>query len=585
MNRTHWSLPGYVEEQELGSGAQGRVVLARHESSGHPVAVKYLAPALLGNPRARETFRSEAELLKRVTDPHVTRLFDYIETAEGAAIVMEAVPGSSLRRALDERDEPLAPEAALTLLKGSLLGLAAAHAVGVVHRDYKPANVLVLPDGQSKLIDFGIAVFTGQGDGNGTPFYMAPEQWAGRPASPATDLYAATCVFFECITGTRPYSGPTIDALRSQHLQMPPPTGRAPEPLRPLIAWGLAKDPVQRAWSATDFVARLEAVAVQSYGSDWERRGLLALGGLAAALGTVVPLAVLGSAMLAPGIATTSVAAGGATSTAGQSAAAAGSQAGAASGKGILAKIGGGKAAAAIGGTGAAAVAATVFLWPTPERMGGQAGASYRMYFTRPGVVLDNASIPDGAVKAGPMIDLAIVVSPARAKLGTKIKLTTHENATSPWGLEYRGPSDFRCHAPNSTKGDAYHQSYSIAFSNDSQQDEKLGHAWLYRFRKDKPPSFPPNNPIHFTGPKQRNQKDSVYDNALCAWRHVSDTVTEIILPHKGPKPGRYQISPNNPVGIFSVQAQIGRDFKYVSPSSVGARVEGSLPVIEILAS
>lgn len=78
----------------------------------------------------------------------------------------------------------MAPEAALTVLKGSLLGLAAAHAVGVVHRDYKPANVVVQPDGTSKLIDFGIAVLTGQGSRAGTPAYMAPEQWQGGPASP-----------------------------------------------------------------------------------------------------------------------------------------------------------------------------------------------------------------------------------------------------------------------------------------------------------------------------------------------------------------------------------------------------------------
>ncbi|WP_205718032.1 protein kinase domain-containing protein, partial [Actinomadura soli] len=117
-------LPGYVELAELGTGAQGEVVLARHESGGGPVAIKYLATGLLGDPAARSTFRDEAVMLKRVNDPHVARLLDYLESPWGAAIILEAVPGRSLRRILDEHDGPLAPEAALATLKGSLLGLA-----------------------------------------------------------------------------------------------------------------------------------------------------------------------------------------------------------------------------------------------------------------------------------------------------------------------------------------------------------------------------------------------------------------------------------------------------------------------------
>jgi serine/threonine protein kinase len=111
------------------------------------VAIKYLAPALLGDPRHKAMFRDEVNMLVRVADPHVARLYEYVGTPEGAAIVMEAVNGVSLREVL--RHGPMAPEAALVVLKGSLLGLAAAHAVRVVHRDYKPANVLVEGNGNS----------------------------------------------------------------------------------------------------------------------------------------------------------------------------------------------------------------------------------------------------------------------------------------------------------------------------------------------------------------------------------------------------------------------------------------------------
>lgn len=152
-----WGVPGYAESLELGSGASGRVVLAVHEETGVPVAVKYLSESLRTRPGFVREFRAEARLLGGLDSPYVTGLYEYVESPDGAAIVMELVDGVSLRTLLT-RESPLDPEAALVILKGSLLGLADAHRVGVVHRDYKPANVLVVPDGSSKLVDFGIAV-------------------------------------------------------------------------------------------------------------------------------------------------------------------------------------------------------------------------------------------------------------------------------------------------------------------------------------------------------------------------------------------------------------------------------------------
>jgi serine/threonine-protein kinase len=104
---------------------------------------------------------------------------------------MELVDGVSLHEMIT-RQGPTGPQSALAVLKGSLLGLAAAHALGIVHRDYKPENVLVDGAGHSKLTDFGVAARAGEAASGGTPLYMAPEQWAGAPASPATDIYAAT---------------------------------------------------------------------------------------------------------------------------------------------------------------------------------------------------------------------------------------------------------------------------------------------------------------------------------------------------------------------------------------------------------
>ncbi|MEU6536991.1 serine/threonine-protein kinase [Streptomyces sp. NPDC047000] len=284
-----WAVPGYTESSELGAGASGRVVLAVHQETGVPVAVKYLSESLLARPGFVTGFRAEARLLGGLESPYVAGLYEYVESPDGAAIVMELVDGVSLRTLLT-RQGPLEPEAALVVLKGSLLGLADAHRVGVVHRDYKPENVLVVPDGSSKLVDFGIAVDSGTQVGiAGTPSYMAPEQWTGAPASPAADVYAATATFFECLTGHRPYTGDNLAELALRHVDAPVPVGEVPEPVRDLVLRGLAKDPARRPGHAELFVAELEAVAGAAYGPGWEERGRSRLAALVALLLLLLP--------------------------------------------------------------------------------------------------------------------------------------------------------------------------------------------------------------------------------------------------------------------------------------------------------
>ncbi|MGW3916738.1 serine/threonine-protein kinase [Streptomyces sp. NPDC005070] len=286
-----WAVPGYTESRELGSGASGRVALAVHEETGHPVAVKYLSESLRTRPGFVQEFRAEARLLGGLRSDHVAGLYEYVEGPDGAAIVMELVDGVCLRVLLAQQ-APLDPEAALVLLKGSLLGLADAHRVGVVHRDYKPENVLVRPDGTSKLVDFGIAATDGTTAGiAGTPSYMAPEQWTGAPASPAADVYAATATFFECLTGRKPYTGENLAELALQHVDGVIPADEVPEPVRSLVERGLAKAPGQRPAHAEDFVAELEATAGGAYGPDWEERGRRQLAALAALFLLLLPSA------------------------------------------------------------------------------------------------------------------------------------------------------------------------------------------------------------------------------------------------------------------------------------------------------
>ncbi|MFI6507010.1 serine/threonine-protein kinase [Streptosporangium sp. NPDC050855] len=285
-----WRVPGYTEIRELGAGATGRVVMARHDADGVMVAIKYLSEELRSDVGFVARFRHEARVLNTLTSPHSVRLYDYVETGEGAAIVMELVDGVALR-ALLRSEGPTGPEAALVVLKGSLLGLAAAHSARVVHRDFKPENVMVEADGASKLVDFGIAVRSGDDDlPAGTPPYMAPEQWMGGPAGPATDVYAATVVFFECLTGTRPYRATNIAALARQHQTAPPPIEEVPAGLRGLVERGLAKHPADRPPTAAAFLTELEAVAAESYGPDWQERGRHRLAAMAGLLAALFPL-------------------------------------------------------------------------------------------------------------------------------------------------------------------------------------------------------------------------------------------------------------------------------------------------------
>ncbi|MFE9631042.1 serine/threonine-protein kinase [Streptomyces sp. NPDC006463] len=289
--RASWTVPGYTEVRELGSGGSGRVVLAVHDGTGTAVAVKYLSDRLRQDPAFVGEFRAEARLLGGLRSPYVVGLYEYVESPGGAAIVMELVDGISLRALLKQAGRADA-EAALVVLKGSLLGLAAAHREGVVHRDYKPENVLVAADGSSKLVDFGIAAGRGTTPGvAGTPAYMAPEQWQGRPASPAADVYAATATFFECLTGRKPYDGENFAELAVQHIEAPVPETEAPEPVRPLIRRGLAKQPEQRPENAEAFVTELEGVALAAYGPQWEERGQRKLAALAALLPLLFPSA------------------------------------------------------------------------------------------------------------------------------------------------------------------------------------------------------------------------------------------------------------------------------------------------------
>jgi Protein kinase domain len=282
----------YTEICVLGEGATGRVLLARHDPTQTLVAVKHLSPALCADPAYRERFRAEAVTLHTLRHPNIVALHEYVEARGEAVLVTDLVEGVPLR-ALLESGAAAGPEVALTVLKGSLLGLDHAHRAGIVHRDYKPENVMVDSTGTSRLLDFGVAVAAGETTWRGgTPLYMAPEAWSVGAVTPGVDVYAATAVFFECMCGHPPFAGGGAEALRLQHLSAGIPASEVPQALRSLVRSGLAKSPAERHPSAAAFLLALEAAAEAACGAGWEQRGRRALAVASAALAVLWPLSV-----------------------------------------------------------------------------------------------------------------------------------------------------------------------------------------------------------------------------------------------------------------------------------------------------
>jgi eukaryotic-like serine/threonine-protein kinase len=279
-----WAVPGYTEERLLGHGVSGRVVAAVNDATGRRVAIKYFDAGLVRDTGFAREFRAEAERLESLDAAHAVRIFDYFEQpGEGAALVTQLVDGVSLREMLAHRG-PLGAEAALVVLKDSLLGLAAAHSRRVPHRDLKPDNVLIDANGWCTVTDFGVAVKADrQMPAAGTPAYMAPELWNGAPNVPATDIYAAAALLCESVTGAPPFSG-RLGQLRHQHESVPVAIDPVDQPVQGLIAWGMAKNPADRPRSARGFLTEVDAQAAAAYGPTWEDQGRRELGERAAAL-------------------------------------------------------------------------------------------------------------------------------------------------------------------------------------------------------------------------------------------------------------------------------------------------------------
>ncbi len=258
------ALDGRYELQAvIGEGTFGRVYRGRDQRLARLVAVKVIKPWWTEDPEWARSFEREAQLMARVNDPGIVQIFDIGHADEGLYYVAELVDGESLAERL--RRGPLAPAAARQIAEQLCRALAQAHAQRVVHRDVKPANVLISVDGRVKVGDFGIArLAEGSTDGAlgtvvGTPRYMAPEQARGLPTTPATDVYGAGIVLYEMLAGRPPFTERSAVELALRHLSDPPPALAAgtPRDLIQIVHRALAKDPAERYPSAREMADAL----------------------------------------------------------------------------------------------------------------------------------------------------------------------------------------------------------------------------------------------------------------------------------------------------------------------------------------
>src|SRR3989440_6507379 len=221
---------GYKLDERLASGGMGDVWRGTDEVLGRTVAVKILLPALLEEPGFAERFRGEARTMATINHPGVVDVYDYgSDPQAGAYLVMEYVEGDALSRTLGQVSR-LTPARTMALIAQAADALHAAHEKGIVHRDVKPGNLLVRPNGTLVLTDFGIArsaavgQLTQAGAVLGTASYISPEQASGAVATPLSDIYALGVVAYQCLSGRRPFDGghPLVRAL-SHRLALPAP--------------------------------------------------------------------------------------------------------------------------------------------------------------------------------------------------------------------------------------------------------------------------------------------------------------------------------------------------------------------------
>ena len=271
--------PRYRDARPIGVGGMGEIFCATDRELHREVALKVLAARYAEDGPIRARFEREALAAARLSGtPNIVTIFDVTEHAGRPIIVMEYLPGGSLDAQI--AGSPCAAAQALGWLEEAAGALDAAHAAGIVHRDVKPANLLLDGRGHVHIADFGIASaaglasFTQTGTILGTAGYLSPEQAKGERATAASDRYALAVVGWELLTGRRPFAAQSVTAEAMAHVDAPVPSPRTANPalprqLDPVFERGLAKDPGARYPTAAEFVGDLRRALADAAGDTW----------------------------------------------------------------------------------------------------------------------------------------------------------------------------------------------------------------------------------------------------------------------------------------------------------------------------
>lgn len=258
---------GHRIEGVLGVGGMGTVYRATQLSLDRTVALKFLPRELSGDPQFRERFRREGPIQAAINHPHIATVYEAGETEQGLYISMCVIEGPTLKDEIRARE--LDAARSVRLLAQVAEALDAANAVGLIHRDVKPQNILIGEGDHAYLADFGLTkscdgeVLTEAGQLIGTIDYISPEQARGLPATTASDVYSLACVFYECLTGEVPFERASEPAVLYAHMIDPPPrlSERRPDlpgALDEVIRRGLAKDAGDRPALAGDLIREAE---------------------------------------------------------------------------------------------------------------------------------------------------------------------------------------------------------------------------------------------------------------------------------------------------------------------------------------
>ena len=280
----------YEVIEQVAVGATGTVYRTRHVDLDRIAAVKELSTPIRLVPGLLERMRHEAAILAGLEDPHIVAVYDYVEEEDRAWIAEEWVNGASLTAILAQHGK-LAPEQAVGVIRGALMGLAYAHDRHLVHRDIAPGNIIADMEGTSKLVDFGLAAPVGDTGRQGTPAFMSPEAARGEPILKASDVYSAAAVLYTLLNGRPPFYAPDVATTIRHHTDSPPPSlkGHGTD-LADLLRRSMDKNPSARPQDAGSFLNDLESAARRRFGTSWLERASIAgiVAVTAAAAGTTI---------------------------------------------------------------------------------------------------------------------------------------------------------------------------------------------------------------------------------------------------------------------------------------------------------